>query len=247
MSRLNLFSSPNYDCFLSHSYRDAKIMSVLTLGSIWMYISFWTRSKLCVKQKCLLNICKVLVLLKKESFSLKAVYISTWLFFLFWRYKWTDLHLYALWKQKRGQYSDVSLRSQRCCVWSNKWFLSQQGTCAWLSLTYIFCSSCLLLLTFCVFYVLFTKRKIRIHLEIQPSFIAPFITFLLLPHPQIRVSQGKEPVHLLSLFKDKPLIIYKNGTSKKGGQAPAPPTRLFQVRRNLASITRIVEVMSCVQ
>ncbi|KAK1334869.1 hypothetical protein QTO34_004440 [Cnephaeus nilssonii] len=59
---------------------------------------------------------------------------------------------------------------------------------------------------------------------------------------QIRVSQGKEPAHLLSLFKDKPLIIYKNGTSKNGGQAPAAPTRLFQVRRNLASITRIVEV-----
>ncbi|EDM03336.1 scinderin, isoform CRA_b [Rattus norvegicus] len=59
---------------------------------------------------------------------------------------------------------------------------------------------------------------------------------------QVRVSQGKEPAHLLSLFKDKPLIIYKNGTSKKGGQAPAPPTRLFQVRRNLASITRIVEI-----
>lgn len=59
---------------------------------------------------------------------------------------------------------------------------------------------------------------------------------------QVRVSQGKEPAHLLSLFKDKPLIIYKNGTSKKEGQAPAPPTRLFQVRRNLASITRIVEV-----
>ncbi|KAB1276295.1 Adseverin [Camelus dromedarius] len=59
---------------------------------------------------------------------------------------------------------------------------------------------------------------------------------------QVRASQGKEPAHLLSLFKDKPLIIYKNGTSKKGGQAPAPPTRLFQVRRNLASITRILEV-----
>lgn len=58
---------------------------------------------------------------------------------------------------------------------------------------------------------------------------------------QIRVSQGKEPAHLLSLFKDKPLIIYKNGTSKKEGQAPAP-IRLFQVRRNLASITRIMEV-----
>ncbi|XP_036618059.1 adseverin [Trichosurus vulpecula] len=59
---------------------------------------------------------------------------------------------------------------------------------------------------------------------------------------QVRVSQGKEPAHLLSLFKDKPLIIYKNGTSKKGGQAPPAPTRLFQIRRNLGSITRIVEV-----
>ncbi|CAM4518876.1 unnamed protein product [Lepidochelys olivacea] len=59
---------------------------------------------------------------------------------------------------------------------------------------------------------------------------------------QIRVSQGKEPTHLLSLFKDKPLIVYKDGTSKKGGQKPPPSTRLFQIRRNLASITRIVEV-----
>ncbi|XP_027728036.1 adseverin [Vombatus ursinus] len=59
---------------------------------------------------------------------------------------------------------------------------------------------------------------------------------------QVRVSQGKEPTHLLSLFKDKPLIIYKDGTSKKGGQAPPAPTRLFQIRRNLGSITRIVEV-----
>ncbi|MEJ1286453.1 hypothetical protein NN561_017461 [Cricetulus griseus] len=59
---------------------------------------------------------------------------------------------------------------------------------------------------------------------------------------QVRVSQGKEPAHLLSMFKNKPLIIYQNGTSRKEGQAPAPATRLFQVRRNLASITRIVEV-----
>uniref|UniRef100_A0A8D0GSY4 Scinderin n=1 Tax=Sphenodon punctatus TaxID=8508 RepID=A0A8D0GSY4_SPHPU len=59
---------------------------------------------------------------------------------------------------------------------------------------------------------------------------------------QIRVTQGKEPAHLLSLFKDKPLIVYKDGTSKKGGQATASPLRLFQIRRNLASITRIVEV-----
>ncbi|XP_067865649.1 adseverin [Heterodontus francisci] len=59
---------------------------------------------------------------------------------------------------------------------------------------------------------------------------------------QVRVTQGKEPSHLLSLFKDKPLIIYKNGTSRKEGQAPVLPKRLFQVRRNLATITRIVEV-----
>uniref|UniRef100_A0A671PEW6 Scinderin n=1 Tax=Sinocyclocheilus anshuiensis TaxID=1608454 RepID=A0A671PEW6_9TELE len=59
---------------------------------------------------------------------------------------------------------------------------------------------------------------------------------------QVRVTQGKEPPHLLSLFKEKPLIVYKNGTSKKGGQAPAPPTRLFQVRKNLGTITRICEV-----
>ncbi|MGH0161118.1 UNVERIFIED_CONTAM: hypothetical protein FKN15_059484 [Acipenser sinensis] len=62
------------------------------------------------------------------------------------------------------------------------------------------------------------------------------------PNTQVRVSQGKEPPHLLSLFQGKPLIVYKNGTSRKEGQAPAPPTRLFQVRRNLETITRISEV-----
>uniref|UniRef100_A0A672ZDB8 Scinderin n=1 Tax=Sphaeramia orbicularis TaxID=375764 RepID=A0A672ZDB8_9TELE len=45
---------------------------------------------------------------------------------------------------------------------------------------------------------------------------------------QVRVCQGKEPPHLLSLFKSKPLIIYKNGTSRIQGQAPPPDTRLFQ-------------------
>ncbi|OCT75724.1 adseverin [Xenopus laevis] len=59
---------------------------------------------------------------------------------------------------------------------------------------------------------------------------------------QTRVSQGKEPAHLLSVFKDKPLIIFKDGTSRKGVQAPTRPVRLFQVRKNLGSITRIAEV-----
>ncbi|CAL8295648.1 unnamed protein product [Merluccius merluccius] len=59
---------------------------------------------------------------------------------------------------------------------------------------------------------------------------------------QVRVSQGKEPPHLLSLFKSKPLIVFKNGKSRLGGQADPPATRLFQVRRNLSTITRIAEV-----
>lgn len=59
---------------------------------------------------------------------------------------------------------------------------------------------------------------------------------------QVRVCQGKEPPHLLSLFKSKPLIVYKSGTSRLGNQPPPPATRLFQVRRNLGPITRIAEV-----
>ncbi|KAK9526357.1 hypothetical protein VZT92_015062 [Zoarces viviparus] len=59
---------------------------------------------------------------------------------------------------------------------------------------------------------------------------------------QVRVCQDKEPPHLLSLFKSKPLIVYKSGTSRLRGQTPPPPTRLFQVRRNLGTITRIAEV-----
>lgn len=58
------------------------------------------------------------------------------------------------------------------------------------------------------------------------------------------MTQGKEPAHLLSLFKTKPLVVYKNGTSRKEGQKPPPPTRLFQVRKNLGTITRISEVRS---
>lgn len=62
---------------------------------------------------------------------------------------------------------------------------------------------------------------------------------------QVRVTQGKEPAHLLSLFKNKPLIIFKEGTSRKGGQTPPAQVRLFQVRKNKAFVTRIVEVDAC--
>ncbi|TNM92619.1 hypothetical protein fugu_018021 [Takifugu bimaculatus] len=59
---------------------------------------------------------------------------------------------------------------------------------------------------------------------------------------QVRVCQGKEPPHLLSLFKSNPLIVYKSGTSRLGIHSPPSQIRLFQVRRNLGSITRIYEV-----
>ncbi|XP_055994491.1 gelsolin isoform X1 [Sorex fumeus] len=60
---------------------------------------------------------------------------------------------------------------------------------------------------------------------------------------QSRVIQGKEPAHLMSLFGGKPMIIYKGGTSREGGQTAPASTRLFQVRANSAGATRAVEIM----
>ncbi|KAF3695235.1 Gelsolin AGEL Actin-depolymerizing factor [Channa argus] len=59
---------------------------------------------------------------------------------------------------------------------------------------------------------------------------------------QVRVVQGKEPAHLMSLFKGQPLVVYKGGTSREGGQSEVSDTRLFQVRANPAGDTRAVEV-----
>lgn len=59
---------------------------------------------------------------------------------------------------------------------------------------------------------------------------------------QVRVIQGKEPQHLMSLFGDKPMVVYKGGTSRDGGQSKASDVRLFQVRANPAGHTRAVEV-----
>lgn len=59
---------------------------------------------------------------------------------------------------------------------------------------------------------------------------------------QVRVIQGKEPSHLMSLFGGKPMVVYKGGTSREGGQSAPAETRLFQVRSNSAGHTRAVEV-----
>lgn len=46
----------------------------------------------------------------------------------------------------------------------------------------------------------------------------------------------------MSLFGDKPLVVYKGGTSRENGQSEAADTRLFQIRANPAGNTRTVEV-----
>ncbi|KAM9322115.1 scinderin like b [Pholidichthys leucotaenia] len=59
---------------------------------------------------------------------------------------------------------------------------------------------------------------------------------------QVRVTQGQEPGHLMSLFKGKPMIIHSGGTSRKGGQSKAASTRLFHIRQSSCRATRAVEV-----
>ncbi|KAF6730771.1 Gelsolin [Oryzias melastigma] len=59
---------------------------------------------------------------------------------------------------------------------------------------------------------------------------------------QVRVTQGQEPPHLMSLFQDKPMIILSGGTSRKGGQSQAGGTRLFHIRHSSTGATRAVEV-----
>ena len=54
--------------------------------------------------------------------------------------------------------------------------------------------------------------------------------------------QGKEPAHLISLFGGKPMVVYRGGTSRDGGQSEVADNRLFQVRANPAGCSRAVEV-----
>lgn len=59
---------------------------------------------------------------------------------------------------------------------------------------------------------------------------------------QVRVVQGKEPAHLMSLFGGQPMVVHKGGTSREGGQTAPAETQLFQVRSNSTGCTRAVEV-----
>ncbi|XP_057696348.1 gelsolin-like isoform X2 [Corythoichthys intestinalis] len=60
---------------------------------------------------------------------------------------------------------------------------------------------------------------------------------------QVRVTQGQEPPHLLSLFGGKPLVVHHGGTSRKeGAKEPAPETRLYHIRQSSTMATRAIEV-----
>ncbi|NXD78699.1 VILI protein, partial [Halcyon senegalensis] len=45
---------------------------------------------------------------------------------------------------------------------------------------------------------------------------------------QVRVTMGKEPAHLMAIFKGT-MVVYAGGTSRAGGEEPASSTRLFHV------------------
>uniref|UniRef100_A0A8D0A7J5 Scinderin like a n=1 Tax=Sander lucioperca TaxID=283035 RepID=A0A8D0A7J5_SANLU len=59
---------------------------------------------------------------------------------------------------------------------------------------------------------------------------------------QVRVTQGQEPPHLVSLFKAKPLVVHLGGTSRKSGESKPGSTRLFHIRQSSTKATRAVEV-----
>ncbi|PNJ36512.1 VIL1 isoform 5, partial [Pongo abelii] len=58
---------------------------------------------------------------------------------------------------------------------------------------------------------------------------------------QIRVPMGKEPPHLMSIFKGR-MVVYQGGTSRANNLEPGPSTRLFQVQGTGANTTKAFEV-----
>ncbi|KAI3373025.1 hypothetical protein L3Q82_023469 [Scortum barcoo] len=57
---------------------------------------------------------------------------------------------------------------------------------------------------------------------------------------EVRVVQGKEPTHFMSLFGDQPMMVYKGGTSRDSCQSEVADTRLFQILTNPAGHSRAI-------
>ncbi|XP_017680764.1 PREDICTED: villin-1 [Lepidothrix coronata] len=58
---------------------------------------------------------------------------------------------------------------------------------------------------------------------------------------QIRVTMGKEPAHLMAIFKGR-MVVYAGGTSRAGSTEPTPSTRLFHVHGTNEYNTKAFEV-----
>ncbi|NXX59866.1 VILI protein, partial [Scopus umbretta] len=58
---------------------------------------------------------------------------------------------------------------------------------------------------------------------------------------QVRVTMGKEPAHLMAIFKGK-MVVYMGGTSRAGSTEPTPSTHLFQVHGTSEYNTKAFEV-----
>ncbi|NXS67271.1 VILI protein, partial [Pandion haliaetus] len=58
---------------------------------------------------------------------------------------------------------------------------------------------------------------------------------------QVRVTMGKEPAHLMAIFKGK-MVVYAGGTSRAGSTEPTPSTHLFHVRGTNEYNTKAIEV-----
>ncbi|XP_075286319.1 villin-1 isoform X1 [Opisthocomus hoazin] len=58
---------------------------------------------------------------------------------------------------------------------------------------------------------------------------------------QVRVTMGKEPAHLMAIFKGK-MVVYMGGTSRAGSKEPTPANRLFHVHGTNEYNTKAFEV-----
>ncbi|KAM6070577.1 villin-1 [Chlamydotis macqueenii] len=58
---------------------------------------------------------------------------------------------------------------------------------------------------------------------------------------QVRVTMGKEPAHLMAIFKGK-MVVYAGGTSREGSKEPTPSTRLFHMHGTNEYNTKAFEV-----
>ncbi|XP_037537421.1 gelsolin, partial [Nematolebias whitei] len=56
---------------------------------------------------------------------------------------------------------------------------------------------------------------------------------------QVRVTQGQEPPHLMSIFQGKPMIIHSGGTSRKDGQSRPGSVRLFHIRQSSSGASNL--------